>query len=40
MCNREKITEILKNYDNSKAISRLNVAAVICDELKQNQLDY
>lgn len=31
MCNRDRISEILKNYDNSKAISRLNVAAVICD---------
>lgn len=35
MCNRAKISEILKNYDNSKALSRLNVAAVICDELKK-----
>lgn len=35
MCNKEKIREILANYDNSKAISRLNVAAVISDELKK-----
>ncbi|MDO5380209.1 MAG: hypothetical protein Q4E98_04980 [Acidaminococcaceae bacterium] len=35
MRNRDKINEILKNYDDNTAVARLNIAAVICDELKK-----